>query len=179
MSSEQRHRLENSYRTEHSGLLRFVRSKIPRQESEDLVQEVYVQALRSLNVLDTVDNLTGWLYTVARNKVIDWYRHKKVSTVPLDVPDDNGISLQDILAEEMNEAWDDETRELVLDAIVDSVDDLPPKQRFVFIEHIVEGRTFRELAEQTGESLNTLLARKRYAVQFLQGRLREIKDYVR
>ena len=176
MVSEQRHRLEKSYQSEHIGLLSFVRSKIPAAESEDLVQDVYVQALRSLNVLDTVDNLAGWLYTVARNKIIDWYRRKKL-TVPLDAPDDNE-SLENMLAEDLPNEWDDEARELVFEAIVDAVEALPDKQRFVFIEHLVEGRTFRELAAETGDSINTLLARKRYAVQFLQARLREIKEYV-
>jgi RNA polymerase sigma factor (sigma-70 family) len=139
---------------------------------------VYVQALRSLNVLDAVDNLAGWLYTVARHKIIDWYRRKKLSTVPLETPHENGASLQDILAADIPDGWDDETRELVFEAIVDSVDELPDNQRYVFIQNVVEGRTFRELARETGASINTLLARKRYALQFLRRRLKEIKTYV-
>jgi RNA polymerase sigma factor (sigma-70 family) len=178
MVSEQRHRLEKSFRTEHAGLLNFVRSKIPGEDSEDLVQDVYVQALRSLNVLDAVDNLAGWLYTVARNKVIDWYRRKKMPTVPLDAPDENGTSLRDMFAEEIPGNWDEETRELVFQAITDSVDELPEKQKFVFIRNVVEGQTFRELTDETGESINTLLARKRYALQFLQKRLHTIREYV-
>jgi len=70
---------------------------------------------------------------------------------------------------------DDETRELVSRAIMDAVDELPEKQRYVFIQQVVEGRTFRELAEETGDSINTLVARKRYAIQILQSRLQEIK----
>ncbi|MBN1482536.1 sigma-70 family RNA polymerase sigma factor [candidate division KSB1 bacterium] len=178
MISEQRHRLEKSFQREHAGLLGFVSAKIPMSESEDLVQEVYVQALRNLNVLEAVDNLTGWLYTVARNKIIDWYRRKKVPTVPLDVPDENGTSLSEILAEEIPVEWDDETRELVFDAIVAAVDELPEKQRYVFIQNVVEGRTFRDIAEETNESINTLLARKRYALMFLQSCLQDIRRYV-
>ena len=178
MVSEQRHRLEKSFQSEHGGLVNFVRSKIPTTESEDIVQDVYVQALNSLNILDAVDNLAGWLYTVARNKVIDWYRRKKLPTVPIDESDESGKSLQDILAAEISDEWDDETRRLVYEAIIESVDELPEKQQFVFIEHVVEGRTFRELAKETGESINTLLARKRYALQFLQSRLIEIRKYV-
>ena len=178
MVSEQQHRLAKSFQTEHTGLLNFVRSKIPNEESEDLVQDVYVQALRSLNVLDAVDNLAGWLYTVARNKIVDWYRRKKMPTVPLDAPDENGTPLHDMLAEDIPDEWDNETRELVFEAIVDRIDELPDKQRWVFIENVVEGRTFRELAEESGESINTLLARKRYALQNLQERLKKIKEYV-
>ena len=178
MVSEQRHRVEKSFQHEQSRLLSFVSSQIPKSESEDLVQEVYIQALRNLNVLDTVDNLAGWLYTVARNKIFDWYRRKKVPTVPLDVPDKDGKNLHEILAEEIPDEWDEETRELVFEAITDSVDELPEKQRYVFIQNVVQGRTFRQLAEETGESINTLLARKRYALQFLQGRLQDIRRYV-
>ncbi|MBN1464640.1 sigma-70 family RNA polymerase sigma factor [candidate division KSB1 bacterium] len=176
MSSRQRHRLEESFRSEYEKLLSYVRSRMPLYESEDLVQEVYVKALRSLNVLDTVDNLVGWLYVVARNKIIDWYRRAKLPTVPLDSIAANGMGLQELLAEEISDDWDDEMRARVVDAIIDSVDELPDEQRFAFIQNVIEGRTFRELAAETGESINTLLARKRYAVRFLQDRLREIKD---
>ncbi|MBN1562018.1 sigma-70 family RNA polymerase sigma factor [candidate division KSB1 bacterium] len=158
--------------------MRYARSRMPLYDSEDLVQEVYAQALRSLNVLETVDNLVGWLYTVARNKIIDWYRRAKVPMVSLDSIDANGMGLQELSADEISDEWDDETRERVLDAIVDSVDDLPEKQRFAFIQNVIEGRTFRDLAKETGESINTLIARKRYAVLFLQSRLKEIKKYV-
>lgn len=178
MANEQRHRLAQIYQSEQWGLLKFVRSKLPRDDSEDVVQEVYVQALQSLNVLEAVDNLTGWLYTVARNKIIDGYRHKKLPTVSLDAPDANGSKLSDILAADIPEAWDDETRQLVFDAILNRVEELPKAQKFVFIEQVINGRTFRELAEQTGDSINTLLARKRYAVQSLRTRLEEIKNYV-
>jgi DNA-directed RNA polymerase specialized sigma24 family protein len=99
-------------------------------------------------------------------------------TVPLDAPDENGASLHEMLAEDIPDNWDDETRELVFEAIVERIDELPDKQQWVFIENVVEGRTFRELAEESGESINTLLARKRYALQFLQGRLHTIREYV-
>ena len=75
----------------------------------------------------------------------------------------------------MPDVMDDETRELVSQAIMDAVDKLPERQRYVFIQQVVEGRTFRELAGETGEPINTLVARKRYAIQFLQGRLHEIR----
>ena len=179
MMNEQIHRVEKSFEAEHRGLFAFIRSKIRSlEESEDLLQEVYFQALSSLNVLEAVDNLTGWLYTVAKNKVIDWYRKKRLPTVSIEEPLENGFSLRDFLAEEIPEELDDETRELVFQAIMDAIDELPDKQRYVFIQQVVEGKTFRELAQETGEPLNTLIARKRYAIQFLQGRLQEVKAYL-
>ncbi|UCE07423.1 MAG: RNA polymerase sigma factor [bacterium] len=176
MVNEQINRVEKSFEAEHGGLFAFIRSKIRSlEESEYLLQDVYIQALSSLNVLEAVDNLTGWLYIVARNKIIDWYRKKRLSTVSINEPLENGLKFEDVLAEEMPDSMDDETRELVSQAIMDAVDELPEKQRYVFIQQVVEGRTFRELAQEIDEPLNTLIARKQYAIQFLQIRLQEIK----
>jgi RNA polymerase sigma factor (sigma-70 family) len=179
MVNEQIHRVEKSFKVEHSGLFAFIKSRIRSlEEAEDLLQDVYFQALSSLNVLEAVDNLTGWLYTVAKNKIIDWYRKKRLPTVSIDEPLENGFSFKDFLAEEVSETMDDETREFVLQSIMEAIDELPDKQRYVFIQQVVEDKTFRELAQETGEPINTLIARKRYAIQFLQGRLQEIKKLI-
>ncbi len=179
MVNEQKHRVEKSFEAEHRGLFAFIRSKIRSlEESEDLLQDVYFQALSSLNVLEAVDNLTGWLYTVAKNKIIDWYRTKRLPTVSIEESFKNGFSFKDFLAEEIPDSLDDENRELVFQAIMEAIDELPDKQKYVFIQQVVEGKTFRELAQETGESINTLIARKRYAIQFLQGRLQEIKTLI-
>jgi RNA polymerase sigma factor (sigma-70 family) len=176
MVNEQIHRVEKSFEAEHSGLFAFIRSKIRSlEEAEDLLQDVYFQALSSLNVLEAVDNLTGWLYTVAKNKIIDWYRKKRLSTVSVDEPLENGFSFKDFLAEEVPETMDDETHELVVQSIMEAIDELPEKQRYVLIQQVMEGKTFRELSEETGESINTMIARKRYAIQFLKNRLTKLK----
>ncbi len=88
---------------------------------------------------------------------------------------ENGFSFKDLLAEKIADGLDDETRELVFQSIMDAIEELPDKQRYVFIQQVVEGKPFRELVDETGESINTLIARKRYAVQFLQGKLQEVK----
>jgi len=126
-------------------------------------------------VLEAVDNLTGWLYTVTKNKIIDWYRKKRLPTVSIDEPAKNGLQFKDMLAEEIPDQFAEETRQFVLQSIMEAIDELPDKQKFVFIQQVIEGKTFRELAVQTGESINTLIARKRYAVEFLQSRLLKIK----
>ncbi len=176
MINEQVHRLKQSYEAEHRGLVAYIRSKIRSlEESEDLLQEIFFQALTNLNALEAVDNLTGWLYTVAKNKIIDWYRKKRLPTVSIDEPLENDFSFKDFLTEEIPDSLDDESRERVFQVIMAIIDELPAKQRYVFIQQVVEGRTFREIAEETGESINTLMARKRYAVQFLKNRLVELK----
>ena len=145
------------------------------EDSEDLLQDVYVQLVGNINVLDSIDNLTGWLYTVAKNKIIDWYRKRKIKTVSFDQPGGNGISFEDVLVEELSDPMDDSVRKSVYHSIMESVDSLPEKQKYVFTQQVIEGRTFQELATETGEPLNTLIARKRYAIGFLRNRLKEIK----
>jgi RNA polymerase sigma factor (sigma-70 family) len=177
MTNEMQNKLDTNFQSNQYKLLGFVRSKIQSvEEAEDLVQDVYLQALQSLNVLDAVDNLAGWLFTAARNKVIDWYRRKKMPLVSLDEDKSDGSSLHDILFDSSDEQWDEETWQLVSDAMIDCIEELPQKQKFVFIQNVIEGKTFRELASETGESINTLLARKRYAVQFLRTRLIDVKE---
>ncbi len=176
MTTEQSHKLVESFKAEYHKLFGYIRSKISSpEESEDLLQEVFVQLLSNLNVLDSVDNLTGWLYTVTRNKIIDWYRKRKHPVVSLDEPIENGIRFEDVLAEEIPDSLNEVDRDYVYQAIMDSIDELPEKQNYVFIEQVINGRTFRELAEETGESQNTLIARKRYAILYLREQLTEIR----
>jgi RNA polymerase sigma factor (sigma-70 family) len=175
----QKNRVKKSFEAEHRGLFSFIRSKINSlEEAEDLLQDIYVQALGNLNVLEAVDNLTGWFYTVAKNKIIDWYRKKRLPIVSLDHAMENGFNLDEFIVDEIGEMDDDESEELLFQAIKEAIDALPEKQRYVFIQQVVEDKTFRELAEETGEPLNTLIARKRYAIQFLQTKLTEIKKLI-
>ena len=177
MTTEQSHNLTEHLKADYHKLLGYIRSKISSpEESEDLLQDMYVQVLSNLNVLDSIDNLTGWLYTVARNRIIDWYRKRRQPMISLEAPVENGIRFEDVLAEEIPEGLDDMDRDYVYQAILDSIDQLPEKQRSVFIEQVINGKTFRELAEITGESQNTLIARKRYAVATLRKELKEIRE---
>lgn len=179
MTAKQRTRLENSYRDNASRLMAFVRSKIGSvEESRDLVQEVFVQAMSSLNVLHEIDNLTGWLFTIARNKVIDWYRKRRLNTLPIHSAENSPVELEEMLGSELDDRMDEITRAMVAEAIVAAIDQLPEKQKKVFVQTVIEGRTFQELADESGESINTLLSRKRYAQQTLQQSLKEIKQII-
>ncbi len=173
MSRETTQKLGEFFRAEHQNLRAFVRSRIASlEESDDLLQDVYVQLLGNLNVLDSIDNLTGWVYTVVRNRVIDWYRKRKPDTISLDEPIDEGIRFEDVLTEEIPADLDPVEREAILESIMASIDQLPENQKYIFIEQVINGRTFKELSIETGEPLNTLIARKRYAVLFLRERLK-------
>ena len=176
MTIQQSKKFKEIFSAEHSGLLNYIRSKISSlEESEDLLQDVYLQLIGHVNVLDSIDNLTGWLYTVAKNKIIDRYRRRKLPVVSLNEPVENGIRFEDVLTEDIPDNMNESDRELVYNAIIEGIESLPEKQKYVFVQQVIEGRTFQELARETGDSVNTLLARKRYAVQFLRNELVEIK----
>ena len=169
-------RLERTYKRERGRLLAFIRSRVPRNEdAEDILQDVFTQAMQNLSVTEPIDNLLAWLYTVARNRIVDLYRRRR-PTVSIHAKDEESGSLEDLLQDSGLDLEQEVVRQEVLEALMESLDELPPEQREVFLQQAVEGKTFRELAEESGTSINTLLARKRYAVLALRRRLGEIKE---
>ena len=168
-------RLEKVYRDERSSLLGFIRSRTGSlEEAEDLLQDVFFQAIRAASVTDPIENVVGWLYTIARNKIIDRYRRKR-NTVSLQQEREE-VTLEDLLADSGIDIEKVMIRRAVMDALIEALEELPPEQRDAFIQQAIDGRTFREISEQSGVPLNTLIARKRYAVQFLRKRLRDLKE---
>lgn len=163
------------YLQEKSRLLAFVRSRIGSlEEAEDILQDVFVRTLEGMSVTEPVDNLVAWLYTAARNRIIDHYRKKKPVSVPIER--EEGLSLWEILEDK---SFHPETlyhRKLLAEEITKGISALPEEQREVFILQELEGLAFREIAERTGESINTLISRKRYAVLALRKRLNAHKN---
>ena len=169
--------LAMTVREEQGKLLKFIRSRIDNAEdAEDILQDVYLQAARSMSVTAPIENLLGWLYTAAHNKIVDWYRKKKHRTVSLDAAADDSLSLEELLVSSGIDVEKELIRSMVMDAIFECLDELPPSQREIFIQRAIEGKTFKEVSEESGVSINTLLARKRYAVQFLRERLADMRD---
>ncbi len=163
--------LEQTYRRERPRLLGLIRSRIADpEEAEDILQEVFSQAVRNLNAGEVIDNLLGWLYTAARNRIIDWYRRRKPVSLQA------GSSLEELLADTGLPLEKRFLRSLVIEALIESIEDLSEPQRQVVIMQAIEGRTFREISELTGTSINTLIARKRYALRFLRKRLAAVED---
>lgn len=162
---------------ERERLSRYIRARIQNTEdAQDLLQDVYLRAMSRLNAMDQVDNLLGWLYSVARNRIIDWYRGKKRTMLSLDAPETASADvLKQIIADVETES-DAEMREFIYGLLYESISELPEKQRFVIEQQSLSGRTFQELALETGDSINTLIARKRYALLFLRKRLETIKS---
>lgn len=162
------------YKTEKNRLLAFIRSKVAsREDAEDILHDVFYHTLEGVSVTDHIDNILAWLYTAARNRIIDWYRKKRLPTLPLEDMEKYGID--DLIADSGLHPERSYYRNLIAEALIESIEALPEEQRTVFILQELEGMTFKEIVKMTGESINTLISRKRYAVHYLRKQLQEIK----
>lgn len=169
--------IEQTYKEERIKLLNFIKSKISDiEDAEDILHDVFLQAIRNINVTQPIDNIMGWLFTVTRNRMIDWYRKKKYETISLQETKKDDVTLQELLADTGIPLEKEFMRSLVIEAIIEGLEELPEKQREIFLMQVVEGKTFKQISEATGTPINTLIARKRYAVMFLRGRLKDIRD---
>jgi RNA polymerase sigma factor (sigma-70 family) len=162
------------YQKERKRLLTFIRSRVATlEDAEDILQDVFYHTLQGVSVTDQIDNVLGWLYTAARNGIIDWYRKKRPQTYS--VEEIEKYSIEDLIADCGFHPEKSYYRNLIAEALAVSVESLPEEQRMVFVLQEMEGMTFKEIAEMTGRSINTLIARKRYAVRHLRRQLQKMK----
>jgi RNA polymerase sigma factor (sigma-70 family) len=161
---------------ERRRLLAFIRRRVASDsQAEDILQDVFYQLLTSYSVTEPLEQMTGWLFTVARNKIIDWYRKRRPRDRALDEVLDGGpVTLAETLPAAVEGPDTGYDREVIAEELTEALEELPEKQRQVFIMHEIEGKSFNEIREVTGDPLNTLLSRKRYAVQFLRRRLEDL-----
>jgi RNA polymerase sigma factor (sigma-70 family) len=174
---------EQTFLREKDRLLSFIRNRVSStEEAEDIMQDVFYQFVAGFDGIESLDRVTSWLFSVARNKIIDRYRRDASRPKRTDLglaagsDDDTPITLQEILPDLGNTPEDVYLREMIWDAIMEALDDLPAEQREVFIQNEIEERGFREISEETGVSINTLLSRKRYAILTLRKRLQTLYD---
>ena len=167
---------------EQSRLRNFIRRRVPDEfDAEDVLQDVFYRLVEANRLLMPIDHVTGWLFQVARNRITDLFRKKKpenFSDVAVETADD-ALLLEDLLPSP--DAGPDAlyARSVLLDELEDALDELPEEQRQVFIGHEIEGLSFKEMAVETGVSVNTLLGRKRNAVLHLRERLQGVYDEFR
>jgi RNA polymerase sigma factor (sigma-70 family) len=166
---------------EQSRLRNFIRKRVPNEaDVEDLLQEVFYELVEANRLLMPIDHVTGWLFRVARNRIIDLFRKKRPEVFGKDSVAVSGkgeaVLLEDVLPSPDAGPAEAYARAVLLEAIEEALDELPEEQRDVFIAHEIEGYSFKEIAARTGVGINTLLSRKRYAVFHLRERLRSIHD---
>jgi RNA polymerase sigma factor (sigma-70 family) len=176
---------ENTFLNEKDKLLGFIRSRVSSvEEAEDILQDVFFQFVSGFETIESLDRVTSWLYSVARNKIIDRYRRDAARPQRTDFElisgkdDDAPLTLQDILPDLDNTPESTLLREAIWDEITDALAELPADQRAIFIQNEIEEKGFREISEATGVSINTLLSRKRYAILALRKRLRRFYEDV-
>jgi len=180
MSLEQDRRISEVVKREQSRLRNFIRRRVPDpRDAEDILQEVFYELVEANRLLMPIEHVTGWLFRVARNRIADLFRKKKPESFSdAAVADDNNedelAQLEDLLPSP--DAGPDAlyARSVLLDELEFALDELPDEQREAFVAHELEGRTFKQMAAETGVSVNTLLSRKRYAVLHLRERLQTI-----
>jgi RNA polymerase sigma factor (sigma-70 family) len=180
MALERDQRISEVVKREQARLGNFIRHRVPDpRDAEDILQDVFCELVEANRLLMPIEHVTGWLFRVARNRITDLFRKKK----PESFSDAAGADGEDELPrlEDLLPSPDAGpealyARGLLLDELELAVEELPEEQREVFVAHEWEGRSFKEMAAESGVSVNTLLSRKRYAVLHLRARLQCIYD---
>ena len=179
MAPEQDLRISEVIQREQSRLRNFIRRRVPDpRDAEDILQEVFYELVEANRALMPIEHVTGWLFRVARNRITDLFRKMKPwsSSGAAWDEDDEMLQLENLLPSPAAGPEALYTRSVLLDELEWAVNQLPEEQREVFVGHELEGRSFKEMAAETGVSVNTLLSRKRYAVLHLRERLQGVYD---
>jgi RNA polymerase sigma factor (sigma-70 family) len=179
--AEQDQRISEAIEREQSRLRNFIRRRVAdRDDAEDVLQDVFYELVEAYRLMKPVEQVTAWLFRVARNRIIDLFRKKSREALrnqpPAVADDGETLPLEELLPSP--DAGPDAAyaRSVLLDELDAAVDELPDEQREVFVAHELMGYSFKEIAAQTGVSVNTLLSRKHYAVLYLRERLQAIHD---
>ena len=184
MTDDQNRRIAETVKREQSRLRNFIRKRVlDESEAEDILQEVFYELVQAYRLMKPAEQVGAWLFRVARNRIIDRFRKRRPETFSnhATAGEEEGewFPWQDLLPSPDAGPEAAYVREVLMEEIDAALDELPEEQRDVFIAHELEGRSFNEMAKETGLSVNTLLSRKHYAVVFLRRRLRAIYDEFR
>jgi RNA polymerase sigma factor (sigma-70 family) len=180
MALEQDQRISDVVKREQSRLRNFIRRRVPDpRDAEDILQDVFYELVEANRLLMPIEHVTGWLFRVARNRITDLFRKKTPESLgDRAVAEEDGelLRIEDLLPSPEAGPEALYVRSVLLDELELAVDELPEEQREVFVAHELEGRSFKQMAAESGVSVNTLLSRKRYAVLHLRERLQSVYD---
>jgi RNA polymerase sigma factor (sigma-70 family) len=177
---EQDRQIAEALAHEKPRLSSFIRKRVPNPaDAEDLLQEVLYELVQAHRLLMPIETVTGWLYRVARNRITDLFRKRRpeaFSDVAFEDSDGELLEIEDLLPSPDAGPEALYFRRVLLDELSTAIAELPEEQRAVFVAHELDGRSFKDLSAETGVNINTLLARKRYAVLHLRRRLESIHN---
>jgi RNA polymerase sigma factor (sigma-70 family) len=182
MAGEQDQRISEAVAREGARLRNFIRRRVPdREDAEDILQDVFFELVEAYRLMKPIEQAGAWMYRVARNRITDLFRKKK----PVALEDQQGsradgemLAIEELLPSADGGPEEVYARNVLLDELEEALAELPEEQRAVFIAHEIEGRSFKDIAAESGVSVNTLLSRKHYAVMHLRERLRRIYDEI-
>ncbi|HET7650833.1 MAG TPA: sigma-70 family RNA polymerase sigma factor [Gammaproteobacteria bacterium] len=168
---------------ERPRLRNFIRRRVANDaDVDDILQDVFAELVEAYRLMQPIEQVSAWLFRVARNRITDLVRKRRteaVSELSEATGDDDMLNLDELLPSSDVGPEFDYLRSVMLDELDRALAELPPEQQDVFIAHELDGRSFKQLAAETGLSVNTLLARKHYAVRHLRQRLQVIYDEIR
>jgi RNA polymerase sigma factor (sigma-70 family) len=174
--AEQDKRITDTIAKERIRLRNFIRQRVADPgDAEDILQDVLYELVEAYRLPEPIEQVGAWLFRVARNRIIDLFRKNRPEPISTD-EDDDGATLQDLLPSPHAGPEAAYARSLMLEELEAAIEALPAEQRSVFIDHELEGRSFKEISSASGVSVNTLLSRKRYAVLQLRARLQAFHD---
>ena len=178
--TEQGRQISEIVAEQRSRLRNFIRWRVPNpSDAEDIVQEVFYELVEANRLLMPIDHVTAWLFRVARNRITDLFRKKKAKTfsdAAVENEDGEVLRIEDLLPSPDAGPEALYLRNVLHAELELALDELPQEQRDLFVAHELEGRSFKEMAADTGVSVNTLLSRKRYAVLHLREQLQSVYD---
>jgi len=179
MTGDQDRHISEAVEQQRGRLRNFIRSRVPDpSDAEDILQDVFYELVVAYRLAKPIEQLGAWLFRVARNRTTDRFRKQKPEAGSFGgrADDEDAHSLEELLPSTGADPEASFVRGALIEEIEEALGELPPEQREVFIANEIEGRTFAEIARETGTSINTLLSRKRYAVLHLRRHLREIYE---
>ena len=180
MTLEQDRQISQAVEQQRSRLRSFISRRVADpSDVEDILQEVFFELVEAYRLMKPVKTAGAWLFRVARNRIIDRFRKNKPEPLAdLSVLSEEGetLSLEEFLPSSNAGPEAAYTRNVIIEELEAALEELPEEQRWVFIQHEIEARSFKELAAESGVRLNTLLSRKRYAVLHLRQRLQSLYD---
>ncbi len=171
--------IEELFRRDRNKFVGYIRERVrSKEEAEDILQDVFANVLAAAEgVTEPIENLGAWVFTAVRNRIIDSYRKKRPQTFTDTIySDDDGdiAAFENFLSDVTLSPERTLVARTIREAVIEALDELPSEQKYAFVKNEFEGVSFREMSEETGENINTLLARKRYAVLYLRKRLKEL-----
>jgi RNA polymerase sigma factor (sigma-70 family) len=179
MTGDQDRRISEAVEQQRGRLRNFIHSRLADpSDAEDILRDVFYELVAAYRLAKPIEQVGAWLFQVARNRIIDRFRKQKPEAVSIgsNADEGNALSLEEILPSPDGGPEAEFVRGVLMDEIEAALAELPPEQQEVFVANEIEGRTFAEIAQETGTSINTLLSRKRYAVLYLRRHLREVYE---